>query len=326
LLFLFFRAGTPFAVIGAIEIASVAAAALYCLYIARYRLKIPLPRPALHPGHPLDHFRQGLPIGLTELAWAFMWYFATVVLGLIFEDESLGWFGASHRMLMALHTFVWLYFFNLLPSIARSTGEPPARLLSLLGPSMRFVAWTSVFGAFVMTVFAREALILAYGPAFAGGAGCLAVLMWILPVAMLSGHYRYTLIAYNLQNRLLYCTAVSAAIAVGAGAVLVPLFGATGAAFALLIANVSIFALVHSSVRRLVVEVPFAGYLVRPVVGLAVGTAVLFLLARWNIWIAGTAGAAGYISVLALSQGRHFVSLARTVFAKKPVTEESLAG
>jgi O-antigen/teichoic acid export membrane protein len=313
-------------VIGLVEIASLAAVGLYCFCVARYRLGMPLPRPVLQRGRLLNHFRQGLPIGLTELAWAFMWYFATVVLGLIFADESLGWFGASHRMLMALHTFVWLYFFNLLPSISRCAAQPRERLLDLLGPSIRFVAWASIFGAFIMTVFAREALIIAYGPTFAGGTHCLSVLMWILPVAMLSGHYRYTLIAYNLQNRLLYCTAVSAGIAIVAGIALVPFFGATGAAFALLIANISTFGLVYTSVRRLVADVPFAEHLLRPAIGLALGIGIFFSLVRFNVWIAGAAGAAGYISVLALSQGRHFLSLARTVFAKQAVTEESLVG
>ena len=70
-------------------------------------------------GRRLNHLKEASPIGLTELAWAFMWYFCTVLLGLIFSDATLGWFGASPRALMALHSFVWLYFFNVLPSISR---------------------------------------------------------------------------------------------------------------------------------------------------------------------------------------------------------------
>ncbi len=83
-------------------------------FVRGVRAGIPEVRGTLAP-----HWKQALPIGMTEMAWAFTWYFSTVILGLIYAKELLGWFGASHRLLMALHTFVFLYFFNLLPSISR---------------------------------------------------------------------------------------------------------------------------------------------------------------------------------------------------------------
>jgi PST family polysaccharide transporter len=324
LLFTFFSAGTPIIVIGLIEIASVTAVALYCLLMIRFALRLPLPWSTFRIHRLRTHIRQGLPIGLAELAWAFMWYFATVLLGFIFHDESLGWFGASHRVLMALHTFVWLYFFNLLPSISRCVTGDPDRLRELIGKSMRFVAWVSVFGAFFVTVFAREVLTLAYGASFEGGTTCLAVLMWVLPVAMLSGHYRYTLIAYNLQTRLFYCVAVSAGVAVLGGLALVPLFGATGAAWALLLANLSVFVLVYRSVRRRVADLPLAKYLASPAAGVAVATLIWLLLSPGNIWIAGAAASAGYIAVLAFFDGHRLRPAIRTVFMKTPAQEESL--
>ena len=38
---------------------------------------------------------------------------------------------------MALHTFVWLYFFNLLPSISRCVGQPREYLQGLMSRSIR---------------------------------------------------------------------------------------------------------------------------------------------------------------------------------------------
>ena len=51
-----------------------------------------------------------------------MWYFCTVLLGFTSPGRTLGWFGASHRTLMALHSFVSIYLYNLLPSISRCVG------------------------------------------------------------------------------------------------------------------------------------------------------------------------------------------------------------
>lgn len=322
LLIAFFGPETPLVAIGFAELASVLAVAVYCSLIVRYRLGVPLPGPSIAFARLRTHLREGLPIGLTEMAWAFMWYFATVMLGLIFHDEELGWFGASHRVLMALHTFVWLYFFNLLPSISRCVPQGHKRLVELLGKSTRFVAWTSLFGAFAMTVFAREALIMAYGPGFAGATRCLAVLMWVLPVAMLSGHYRYTLIAYNLQTRLFYCTVIAAAVAVAAGLALVPFFGATGAAVALLLANVVIFVLAYRAVRERVTAIPLAEYLVSPILGLALATGVYSLFSEASVWLAGAVSMASYLLVLALFDGRRMVPALRALWARHPMQEQ----
>lgn len=317
-LFLFFKPGDSVLWVGLFEMASVAAVAAFCLAIVRLRMGYTLPCPTWRLAPLLPHVRQGLPIGLTELAWAFMWYFATVLLGLIFSDESLGWFGAAHRVLMALHTFVWLYFFNLLPSMSRCVNLPFSHLLDLMNKSTQFAAWVSIFVAFVMSMLAREALVIAYGSDFAGADITLAILVWILPVAMLSGHHRYILIAYNRQTTLLRCTAVSAAGAVLAGLALAPLLGSPGAALALLAANITNFALVYYAVRRHVVRVPFLAGALRPLPCLAAGCALFYTLRQVNIWTAAAAAVGAYLALMIAFHGHRLVAAWRVVAAPMP--------
>ena len=182
----------------------------------------------------------------------------------MFAGLTLGWFGASHRAVMALHTFVWLYFFNLLPSISRCVGLPAGQLLDLMDGSIRLIAWTGLFGAALLTALAPEVLGILYGQNFRGAAASFSILVWMLPIAMLSGHYRYMLIAYRLQNRLLRCTVISAVVAVGLGFALVPLYGGIGAAWALLIANAVNLLLVWNAVRELVAVIPLRALLTAP--------------------------------------------------------------
>jgi O-antigen/teichoic acid export membrane protein len=274
--------------------------------VARWRLHVPLITPLLNPRVLVLHLRSAVPIGLTELAWAFMWYFATVLLGLIFVDESLGWFGASHRITMALHTFVWLYFFNLLPSLSRCAGLPYRHLTALVNRSMRLAAWTGIFGALSVTLLSREVLTVLYGPGFTGGAEFLVILVWILPIALLSGHYRYALIAYGFQNQLLYCTAVAAAAAVLCGATVVPLLGATGAAIALLFANAVNFLLVYVSVRRNIVQLRVARQLPLPALAASLA-ATAFYASKWRLgdWTAWAVASIVFLLVMLVSQARH---------------------
>jgi PST family polysaccharide transporter len=311
LVFLTCRRGVPLAYIGLIECVSVLAVTVFCVYVAHWKMGFPLAWPDLRVRSLLGHMSESVPIGLTELGWAFMWYFCTVLLGLFYSDWTLGWFGASHRALMALHTFVWLYFFNLLPSISRCVGLPREHLLGLMDKSVRLTAWAGLFTAAVLCVLARSLLRIIYGWFYADAGETFAILVWMLPVAMISGHHRYILIAYKRQKELLYCTAISAVVAVILGITLVPLFDGRGAAFALLIANTVNLVLVYFSVRKRVMEVPVHRQFLNPAASLAIAAATYFTLLQWNAWVALTAGALAYIAGFLWSDGRRLASFVR---------------
>src|SRR4029078_107810 len=125
-----------------------------------------------------------------------------------------------------------------------------------------------------------------------GAASILQILAWMLPVAMLSGHHRYILIAYGPQLWLLWYTIISAVVAIVCGFAFVPAFGAIGAAWALLAANTVLFALAYREVSRLVVRVPFLRDAAMPAAGLAVSLA-LFFVTR-NIWLVTGVATVGY--------------------------------
>jgi O-antigen/teichoic acid export membrane protein len=317
LVFLMCRGKTSIVSIGFVECISVTCVGIFCLYVARYKMRFAWSWPELRLSRLSAHFREAFPIGMTELAWAFMWYFCTVLLGMVFDDASLGWFGASHRALMALHTFVWLYFFNLLPSISRCVGHPVDRLLELMDRSIRFTAWAGLFAVGALSAFAPLLLTTIYGPAFRAAISSFDVLAWMLPVAMLSGHYRYILIAYNRQGILLGCTACSALTAVGLGFLLVPFYGGVGAAWALLVANVVNFILVYLAVRRHVANVPVYRRLAGPLLAAVISLAIYRLLADWNPWAAVAASLAWYVGCVIWTSGADSLALLRSVLQKK---------
>ncbi len=300
---------------GFFECGSVGASAAFCIYATR-KMGYGWAWPSLRFRTLIPHLREASPIGLVELAWAFMWYFCTVLLGFMHEGPDVGWFGASHRALMALHTFVWLYFFNLMPSISRCVDLPAAQLLKLSDASMRFAAWVGLLVAGLLTALAPELLGLVYGRSFRPAWPSFAILMWLLPVALIGGHHRYILVAYNQQKRLLRCTVIAAAASVALGFILIPAYGGPGAACALLTANLIHLALVYLSVKSLVVKVPVAGQIARPVAALALAAPVFWWASKWNVWAAAAAGSAVYLGVLAVADGASVISFAHGILRR----------
>ncbi len=307
------RTGSPLIYIGMIECASVALTAVFCIYVLKARMRFPWPAPAFRITGLMGDVRAALPIGLSDLAWTFMWYFCTVLLGFLSPDQTLGWFGAGHRIVMASHTFVMLYFFNLLPSIARCTRLPQEHLLKLMDDSLRFMVWSGLLAAALLAALAPQVMTLVYGPSFRGGGPSFAVLVWVLPVAMLSGHHRYILVAYNRQKWLLVSTSIAAAVAVILAFALIPSYKGLGAAWALLIANIVLFALVYFAVRRYVVEVPVHRQLFAPLVALALASLCFFLLARWSLFAAVLAAGAVYLGVFIKTDGPRLILFLRSI-------------
>ena len=70
------------------------------------------------------------------------------------------------RILIALHTFVWLYYFNLLPSISRSWAAGRDAFTSLISNSMRTVLLVCIGIVVVWVLTAPLVMVLFYGPNF----------------------------------------------------------------------------------------------------------------------------------------------------------------
>jgi len=310
LVFLFLHSDMPLYYIGMFECASVTAAVgLSLLLVGRKLLRWPQVKPATLG----QHLRKALPIGMSQLAWAFLWYFATVLLALMVAGDALGWFGAAHRIIMALHTFIWLYFFNLLPSLSRFVFLERERMRTLIRQSLEITLWAGLFAALTGALFGAELLALAFGPEFVGAGRPLAVMIWILPLAFLSGHYKYTLIAANLQTLDFYFTLAAAVAAIVLALLLIPLYGAMGAAVALLSANVLSLALLYYGVEQHLHGMHLPVRLAAPVLTTAasVGVFVSFgpshgVLARGAalILFVVSAGACGCVRLLAANTDR----------------------
>lgn len=280
--FFWIDAASPLYRVGVCECLSVAATIGVCVAMLQGVPAAPWPR-VWSGGELVHRLRSAAPIGLSELAWACIWYSPTVLLGLLVSDASLGWFGASHRIVMALHTFVWLYFFNLLPALSRCAHEPPGRLQELLHRSLVPAAWGSLFVVLVTLTLAPQVLALMFGREFAGAANVLAVLIWVIPVTLVSGHYRYGLIACGLQRAEFRCTVLAAAAGLGTALLLVPLWDAPGAAVALLAANLVHFALAYGRFCCVVADVACFRQIARPLLALGAAWGLYRLLAATNL-------------------------------------------
>ncbi len=154
---------------------------------------------------------------------------------------------------------------------------------SLLGKSLALTAWAAVFIGIVGTAFAEPLIALIYGAQYHESAIAIRILIGLIPFTLLSGHYGYTLIAYNRQQ----FEFLSAAV---------------GAAAALIISEGLIWILADWFTRCTLASIPILVHLVRPLFAGAVLSLALYLLPPANLWLGGALAALGYVALLSLIQ------------------------
>lgn len=178
-------------------------------------------------------FREGVPIGLSQMFWTVKMFGATFIFGIVATAEETGYFAAAMRIFIALHTFVWLYYFNLLPTMARAWAKGGKEFSGLIKNSMRIIVPLSLAGGAIWILTAPFVMTTAYGQEFSGGGSALQWLAGACVAAAISGHYRFGLIAAGFQKKEMLISALSA----GSAALLIPIgyfrAGTSGAAAAL---------------------------------------------------------------------------------------------
>lgn len=281
------------------------ALALGCVtlfYLTMYARRFGLARSGIDVRLAGSILRQSLPIGASELVWAVKVFSATVLLQVLVSGPGVGWYAAALRVVVSLHTFVWLYFFNLLPSLSRNAAISRPSVRRVIDPSLQVVAWSAVFIGIAGTALAGPAVLLLYGAEYSAAVGPLQVLIWAIPLTLMSGHYRYTLLACGQQKLEFLAAAVGAIVNVGLNLLLIPAFSVQGAAWSLILSEVIIWVVAYAFVHRTVVSISVWPALRMPLLagGLMLGTVQLLVAA--DRWVSGGVALLVYVLVLMITE------------------------
>lgn len=200
--------------------------------------------------------RTGASIGASNAIWPLMLYLPIFLVANMVGTAEAGWLGAAQRIVAALVSFSALYFFNLFPTMARGLKEDRARWEAMMESSFRIIAWASIGFSMMVASAADVIIVLVFGDAFSVAAPVFAILIWLLPLRLLSGHSRWTLLAGERQELLLVAEVLGTATILACGLALTPKWGAPGAATAVLLGNVVCWVAAHVLAGRHVGRLP----------------------------------------------------------------------
>ncbi|PWT88131.1 MAG: hypothetical protein C5B54_11125 [Acidobacteria bacterium] len=231
-------------------------------------------------------FEQSLPIGLSELTWASTWYAPTVLVGFLLGATDLGWFSAALRPVMTLHTFVWLYFYNLLPSLSRYSQNALPQLQHLVRNSIKLTAWAAMFVGICGVIIAAPMMTILFGKGYVESIRVFRILIWMIPIALMNGHYRYLLIAMNLQKYEFIASLCTAVASILFSMAFIPRWKIEGAAAALLIAALINSVLAYAFVKKSIAEFSLLPFIMKPAIAGSFMIGVFLFLQAFQPWLA----------------------------------------
>ena len=224
---------SPPSTVALAEVAGATALAVCNLLVLRTAFDVPV-----HIGEGHRELRLTLKkswtIGASEVTWGVHWYAGLILLGYLATTTDAAWHSAGLRLVMALHTGVWLYLYVLLPNLARLVSIDAQGWKRLMEQSLRLTGWIGYAVALTGTLAARTILTTVFGAPFVAAVPVLRVMIWIVPVAWASGHIRYSLIAAEHPRKDYHAALVGGATTIALTFLLVPSLRSVGSAVALL--------------------------------------------------------------------------------------------
>jgi len=259
--------------------------------------------------------RRGLSVGLSNMVWAVIQFMPLFLVANLVGGAETAWFGASHRVVVSLMTFSFVYHFNLYPALTKRVERSTESFEELVRASFRVVAWAGILGALTLSLLARPLLALAYGTPFAAAAPAFAILIWVVPVTMMAGHARWALIAAGFQRYVLYAQISGALTVLVMGLILVPAYHALGAALAMLSAALVVWVVSHFFMVRFVGRLPALSLAWLPL-ATALLCALLGLAAAPSAWAGASIAVAAYGLSAPLADVKLFADLRHLLQAK----------
>jgi O-antigen/teichoic acid export membrane protein len=186
-------------------------------------------------GRTMDLVRQAAPLTLGQFMRALTLWSAVTILGLRTDAAAVGQFGAAQRLTLLAGGFSTLYFYGYVPLASRAALNGSAAIADLVRRSVRFTALATLPFAIAATLLAGPIVAIVFGPAYAGAAPVLRILAWTIPISVLGGHFRHTLISLKETRLDLIAVAAGAVTTVLLNVVLTARFGLAGGAIAMVV-------------------------------------------------------------------------------------------
>ncbi len=244
------------------------------------------------------HWRAALSFSAITVLTALDSQTDTVLLSVFRGEADVGWYNAATTITFSLLMLAQAYRFAVYPLMTRYAQEAPEKMAMLFRKSIHYmgvIAMPMVAGIFLL---APQIVELVFGAKFIPTAPVLRVLVVSLLFFFVGEPCNRLMLVKDRQRVLVGLLAVSAPLNVVLNLILIPRYGAVGAAFARTISTGVFFTLNFSYILRNLIQSFSLKSLIQPVIGAAVMVVVLVVISPANLLVSIMVGTVTYAIML----------------------------
>ncbi|MFO7675236.1 MAG: flippase [bacterium] len=241
--------------------------------------------------------RRSLPIGLASVFAMLYYWNGSALLSRMNGDAAVGLYNAPFRLVMGLGFLAQGFSGAVYPVMSRLHLSDHARLHEVFARSFRYIAMLAVGFIVIGSCLARPAILLLYGADYVGSVPVMAVLVWWGGFTSLNALLSLSLYAVDRPQVVAVQAAVALVLSVGLNLLMIPRYGASGVAVAIVVAEAAGFGWLMAALstgvfarawRRALRSLP------RVLAAAVVAGGAGLLIARWNVLAGVSVGVAGY--------------------------------
>lgn len=177
-------------------------------------------------------FRDSWPLMFAGLAIMIYMRIDMIMLETIVDSQEVGIYAAATKLSEVWYFVPMILSTTLSPYLLRTHSENPKKFLLILNKLYFGFAWLAVLLALPLTVFSQTVVLFIYGSDYGASGTVLSIHLWASVAVFLGVASSQYLLAKNLPKLSLYRTLIGAIINIALNLVLIPVYGANGAAVA----------------------------------------------------------------------------------------------
>lgn len=226
--------------------------------------------------------KESMPIIASQMMILLIYNFPMIYMGLKRTTEEVGHYSAVYKVVLFFIGFASIFWYVLFPSLSRLTVESRERLLEFQGKVSRVIVAVAVPIGFIGSVLAPKIMGFLYGDGYEPASDTFRLLIWVGTLVMLNGIYAQGLLSSGGQKGFMKTVAVQTSVSLALNLLLIPSYGAKGAAIAWISAEaVGLF--LYKYYYDKVIELSITGFFAKPVIAALVAAFALLATMGVNV-------------------------------------------
>lgn len=264
-----------------------------------YLSKFPRPQLKINWNFFKTNMILALPLSIASIFSTIAFRVDTVLLSLLQSNAAVGWYSASYKVIEVLLFIPLIYNAAIFPVLSKFYVSSKESIQFVYVKSIKYLIILGLPIAAGITILSKDIILILYQSAYAPSVLALQILVWTIPILLLTTIFGTILISINKQILAIRLTFIYMIFNIAANLVVIPQFSYIGASVVTVLTELVNFILLYYYLSKLICQVPIQKYVWKPALATVIMT-VFMIVTNLNIFILVPISSILYLGLLFL--------------------------